>query len=184
MLSKYECIDLFNELSLNEKKVVKFPIVRKISYAISYKTLKTKFNFGIKKNNDVEEMTGIFYIRADLVLSRYENDIVSAAFELDKENLPWFSRAFIKPTCNEHISVVTSEDKIDAYLKSTTEKRVKIANWKEYIDYCDTFFNSTADLSLEYEANCYMIRNKSIDSTKHSEDLYTDLLLYEIVAII
>lgn len=177
LLSQNEYIELFRELSLTEKKNIRFPMVRKISCAISYKTLKTKFNFGIKKNDEVEEMTGVFYISADLIFSRDANDIVSAAFGFDKGNLPWFSRAFIKPTCNEHLSVVTSEDKIDAYLETTTEKRVKIDNWKEYIDYCDDFFNSTADLSLDYEANCYLFKNKSIDSTKHIEALYKDLML-------
>lgn len=146
LLSDNEYIDSFKELSLNDKKDIKFPIVRKIPCVISYKTLKTKFNYGVKKNDELEEMTGIFYIRTEMLFSRHEDDTVSAAFSFDIKNLPWFSRAFINPTYNEKTSVVTSEDKIDAHLETTTEKRVKIDNWNEYINYCDDFFNSTEKL--------------------------------------
>ena len=175
LLSEKEYMVLFKELSLAEKKNIKFPIICKISCAISYKTLKTKFNYGVKKNDELEEMTGVFYIRADLLFSRHEDDTVSAVFSFDIKNLPWFSRAFINPTYNEKISVVTSEDKIDAYLETTTEKRVEIDSWKEYINYCDDFFNSTADLSLGYEANCYLFNKSFIDCTTHIETLYSDL---------
>ena len=171
---EYESELLFLILSEMEKNKKTYPIVKKYSCTFSYKTLATKFNYGIKKD-DIEEMTGIFYIPCNITFSRSRNDTVSAKFGFD-EKAPWFSRAFIEPTCNEHLPVVTSEEKIDAYLKASTEERVKIDNWEKYIDYYDAFFNSIADLSLSYEDDCYLFRNNSINSTIHIQDLYKDLI--------
>ena len=152
LLDEYESELLFSTLSEEEKNKKTYPIVKKFSCALSYKTLATEFNYGIKKD-DIEEMTGIFYIPCDITFSRNRNDTVSVKFGFDQKTLPWFSRAFIEPTCNEHLSIVTSEEKIDAYLKASTEERAKINNWGKYIDYYDVFFNSIANLSLSYEAN-------------------------------
>lgn len=175
LLNSSEFIILFDCLSCNDKKEKEFPLIFNISCVLSYKTLKTMFEYGTK-NDYKEELAGVFYILVDLEFSRDKNDKVSVSFKFDKDNDLRFSRAFIQPTCDVRMPVVTSKDKIDEFLKNTTEKRVKIVKWEDYIDYCNDLFNNTADLSLEYEENCYLFRYNYIDSTMHIEELYKDLL--------
>lgn len=146
---------------------------------ISYKTFKTTFDNQNRLKKDIEELTGVFYIPCILRFNRYKSD-VSIAFSIpeDNNNLPWFSRKFMKPTLFDNIPMVTSVEEADRYLSDSTAIRNKIDTWSDYIQYCKCYFDSVEnkELQIEYEDKCFVFRHSIINSTEGLAKIYEDLL--------
>lgn len=150
-----------------------------IAVIIIPKTIKTNFENTKKLNPNVEELTGILYIPA----------VVSSEGELKiNGKWPWIPREFLEPMIEPQLSLGKIDD-VDEFLSSTTDKREKITNWSEYINYIKEFYKAVikydfdeecikkSDSNIMFENNIYIILDNTINATNSIEQLYDDILI-------
>ncbi len=153
LLNTNEINKLFGKLGNGEKKEQEV----KINCIASYKTLKTVFFEQQRHKKYIPELTGVFYFGFSLKFIRTD-DSVQVKYCFDKDSLPWYAKRFMSPNFYESTPNVATVADVDKYISKTTDQRAKIKSWKEYIEYCDDFFNKTANLTLKYEPKCFIFR--------------------------
>lgn len=162
-----------------------------IAVIIIAKTIKDEFLDGEKLGKNIDELTGIYYIPANL---SYEDDCI---LKLPKNKWPWIPREFLYPMEDEQLCI--GEDKVlDKFLEDTTGTRNEIKNnndWNEYFQYAMSLYSAVTssdflDSLLTYKNNTYNLSNdiyiipdNTINSTFAILGLYDDILLKENISI-
>lgn len=145
------------------------------------KTIKSKFLDSKRVNDNIEELTGIFYIPAIL---NYKGEL-----EINKSDgkWPWIPREFLQPMIESELSLGTVED-IDNFFQSTTDERVKVSNWNSYIEYIKKMYKKVIksefycnhieidDEEIYLEENMYIILDKTVAATFHVKRIYENIL--------
>lgn len=147
-----------------------------INIIIGLKAVAPIFLNGVKLNDNVENITCLFYIPA--ILDKDGN------LKPQKGKLPWIPNDFLFPFIEENLSIGSSK-KYDNFLAKTEAIREEIKTFKEYIDYCKlmyecvtgTKFNEYVVNNIDLTNDIYIFEDKTINSTRHILKLYKSILI-------
>lgn len=177
------CKDIFSEakkFSFDNKKEKKDYT---ISVIICAKTIKTIFEANEKTQNEIEELTGVYYIPAIL------NSKGFLQFDAGKR-LPWFPREYMKPMIEPRLAIGNAEA-VDNFVSNNVDKIEKIKSWSDYVKYFVDLFESVTESKFhqktirnldeqepffELENNMYIFIDNTVNSTFHIMNLYNHLL--------
>lgn len=150
-----------------------------INVIVAAKTVRMDVAAGRVLQQDVEELTGVYYIPAKM------NAIGDLLFDSDR--LPWIPREFLSPMVVPQLSMGLRES-FDHFLQNTTDRRIKIENWKDYIQYCSELYRYVTNSSLwnvsaiingehiDFERNMYIFKDESINTDANIRLLYDNIL--------
>lgn len=160
--------------------------IDEILYVIlAVKVIRTIVEGTQKKDEDTEDLTGIFYVPA--MLNKKTSCLLPA---IEDNKLPWFPREILKPMIEPELAIgdgpiydeVVSDEIYNIY---TIEK------WSEYIEYCKNIYEKTTNCEFDkdvvynmngdkqaipLENNVYIFADKTINPTYCIKNLYTDIL--------
>jgi hypothetical protein len=181
---KYCCFS-FDELingKINEQIFKEFLSLEKyqnnkesISVIIVAKTIRTIYDVQVKKNSNIEDLTGIYfipaYLKSDGTLNYSEN------------KLPWIPREYLAPMIEPLISLGTYKD-FDQYMSNSIGRIYKIKTWKDYISFAADLYEYVTkekfdEIKLdetELEGNIYILKDETVNATKSLLELYDSLL--------
>ncbi len=179
------CMDIFKEANKNsfeeENGVNKKSFVNVI---ICAKTIKTIFEANEKTQNEIDELTGIYYIPAIL------SEEGSLLFDEGEKKLPWFPREYLAPMVEPKLAIGKA-DAVDNFMSNNVAQIRKIKKWDDYVKFFKQLFEAVADSpfghnkvrnmdekesSFELENNMFIFLDKTINSTFHIMNLYNHLL--------
>lgn len=147
------------------------------------KTVKTIFEDNEKVQDEIEELTGLYYIPA--VLDSRGN----LKFDDGDKKLPWFPREYLMPMIEPKLAVGTA-DEVDGFMSSHVDRVEKIKSWLDYAEFYTDFYeavtaskfdeNTVGNLDeqeapFELEDNIYIFVDKTVYSTFHILKLYNHL---------
>ncbi|SEG75626.1 ATP-binding protein [Paenibacillus sp. UNC499MF] len=154
---------------------------------ICAKAAKTDYEAFVKTQDEVEELTGLFFIPA--VLDRKG----TLTYDSSDKKLPWFPREYLQPMVEPKLSVGLAED-VDQFISGHVDQIEQMKTWDEYADFFRTFFESVTkadferneipsaeagDSPIELERNVYLFIDNTVHSTFHIMNLYNHLLKAE-----
>ncbi len=153
-----------------------------VNVIICAKTIKTIFNANKKVQDEIEELTGVFYIPAIL------NTKGILLFDDGDKKLPWFPREFLTPMLEPKLAVGDSEA-VDSFISNQVDKIENIKSWYDYAEFFKELYESVAESafednsirnmdakdSFELENNVYVFLDKTVYSTFHIINLYNHL---------
>lgn len=157
--------------------------ITNINVIICAKTIKTIYSADAKVQDEVEELTGIFYIPAILNTKGF------ITYDREGHKLPWFPREFMEPMI-EPLLAVGNADSVDKFISEHVDMVEKIESWSDYVAFYNKFYETVSeskfDQSLlkygasesaqELENNVYLFIDNTINSTFHILELYNQLL--------
>lgn len=117
------------------------------SVMIALKTLATEFQDGEKTEDNIEEMTSIFFLPA----------YVSRDGELrmpEEGKIPWIPREYLSPM-EDPLIAVGDVEKYDEFLECTTNERYQLNSWQDYVTYALELYEFVTE--TPFKNNC--IRN-------------------------
>lgn len=147
---------------------------------IALKTVVTEFEDGEKTENNIEEMTSIFFL--PVIINRD-----GLMLWPDEGRMPWVPREYLKPMEDPQIAVGDS-DKYDEYLKITTDKRNQIDSWDKYLEYAVNMYEyitdakfknqyiSYEDKEIKLDGKYYLFLDTTVNASFHIMQLYNELL--------
>lgn len=147
---------------------------------IALKTVVTEFEDGEKTENNIEEMTSIFFL--PVIINR--DGLMLCP---DEGRMPWVPREYLKPMEDPQIAVGDS-DKYDEYLKITTDKRNQIDSWDKYLEYAVNMYEyitdakfknqyiSYEDKEIKLDGKYYLFLDTTVNASFHIMQLYNELL--------
>lgn len=176
------CNDFFALLNKSNKGNEKE--ITSTSVMICAKTLKTLVSATGKQLDNIEELTGLFFIPAKLTNKG------TFSFDDGSKKLPWFPREYLQPMVEPELSVGSAKD-VDEFISSNVGQAWQIKEWSEYISFIENFYDfvthskftensirsilmNTNDMLLEDQM--YMFQDNAINATYHVIKLYDSLL--------
>ena len=178
------CKSIFAEAKKNtfddENEAKKKPFVNVI---ICAKTIKTIFVANEKVQDEIDELTGIYYIPAIL------NEEGSLLFDEGEKKLPWFPREYLMPMVEPKLAIGNT-DVVDSFMSSHVDRIEKIKSWSDYTEFFKGLYEAVAESSFEQniirnmdekelffelENNVYLFLDKTVYSTFHIMNLYNHL---------
>ncbi|ABR46459.1 putative DNA helicase [Alkaliphilus metalliredigens QYMF] len=165
-----------NENESNEKSFIKV--------IICAKAIKTIFEANEKTQDEIDELTGIFYIPVIL-----DQQGMLSYNQIDKK-IPWFPREYLHPMVEPKLAIGNAET-VDDYISNHVDQIEKIKSWSDYTAFFKTFYESIAESkfeektirnmedqasALELENNMYVFIDKTVHSTFHIMRLYNHLM--------
>lgn len=148
---------------------------KKVDVIIVAKTIKTIFATQEKLNNNIEDLTGIFFIPAVL-----NSD---GTFGPPVGKFPWIPREFLHPIIEENLAIGHLKD-FDDYISNHHQKFKNNPSWDVYYNLSremyetitatkitDTYVND-----IELENKVYLLKDDSIIATRNILKLYDYLL--------
>lgn len=147
----------------------------KIEVVIVPKTIKTLFERQERVNNNIEELTGIFFIPA--MLDR------SGKLFPPEVKTPWIPREYLFPLIDESLAV-GSLDIFDDYMSAHYHEFKKCPDWESYFELCKGLYeqitgNKITDpiaSGIELEDKIYLFKDDTIIATRNTLALYDDLI--------
>ncbi len=147
----------------------------KIEVVIVPKTIKTLFERQERVNNNIEELTGIFFIPA--MLDR------SGKLFPPEVKTPWIPREYLFPLIDESLAV-GSLDIFDDYMSAHYHEFKKFPDWESYFELCKGLYeqitgNKITDpiaSGIELEDKIYLFKDDTIIATRNTLALYDDLI--------
>ncbi len=183
-INQVACKSIFSEAKKsnfdNEKEAKEKSHVNVI---ICAKAIKTIFEANEKVQNEIEELTGIYYIPA--ILSEHGQLL----FDEVEKKLPWFPREYLMPMVEPKLAIGNTED-VDDFMSNHVDQVEKIKSWSEYVTFFKRLYEVVAESpfeentirnvdagepSFELENNLYIFVDKFVYSTFHIMNLYNHL---------
>ncbi|KJR44151.1 putative superfamily I DNA helicase [Desulfosporosinus sp. I2] len=179
------CKDIFTDINKsifddeNESKKKSL-----INVIICAKTIKTIFDANEKIQDEIEELTGVFYIPAILNIEGM------LSFDVGDQKLPWFPREFLQPMVEPKLAIGDA-DAVDNFMSNHVDQIEKIKSWSDYATFFKELYESVAESEFEkntirnmdskepffeLENNVYVFIDKTVYSTYHIMNLYNQLL--------
>ncbi|ASJ52490.1 DNA helicase [Brevibacillus formosus] len=155
-----------------------------INVLISAKTVKTVFEAYVKIQEEIEELTGLFFIPA--ILHRDGK----LRYDSSDKKLPWFPREYLQPMVEPKLSVGYA-DEVDQFISNHVDRIEQLKTWSDYVEFFKAFYESITgakfeqneipnrggdDLPIELESNVYLFVDNTVNSTYHVMNLYNHLL--------
>lgn len=179
------CKEIIAEAKKNtfydENGAKKKPLVNVI---ICAKTMKTIFEANEKIQDEIDELTGIFYIPAIL------NEQGQLLLDEGDKKLPWFPREYLMPMVEPKLAI-GDVDAVDSFMSNHVDQIEKIKSWSDYAVFFKDLYEAVAESSFEQntirnmdekesffelESNVYLFLDKTVYSTFHIMNLYNHLL--------
>ena len=184
-ISPVACKSIFTEAKKNtfddENETKKKHLVNVI---ICVKTIKTIFEANEKVQDEIDELTGIYYIPAIL------NEEGLLLFDEGEKKLPWFPREYLMPVVEPKLAIGNA-DAVDSFMSNHVDRIEKIKSWADYAELFKGLYEDVAETPFEQniirnmdakeplfelENNVYLFLDKTIYSTFHIMNLYNHLL--------
>ncbi|MBG9943669.1 AAA domain-containing protein [Brevibacillus formosus] len=154
-----------------------------INVLICAKTVKTVFEAYVKIQEEIEELTGLFFIPA--ILHRDGK----LRYDSSDKKLPWFPREYLQPMVEPKLSVGYA-DEVDQFISNHVDRIEQLKTWSDYVEFFKAFYESITgakfeqneipnrgdDLPIELESNVYLFVDNTVNSTYHVMNLYNHLL--------
>lgn len=155
-----------------------------IHVIICAKTIKTIFEANKKIQDEIEELTGVFYIPAILDTQG------RLVFDENEKKLPWFPREYLQPMVEPKLAIGDAES-VDNFMSNNVDQIQKIKSWSDYVTFFKEFYESVAESEFtqntirnmdakepffELENNIYIFIDKTVYSTYHILNLYNHLI--------
>lgn len=172
-----------NNFANNKEKEKLF----QISVIICAKTIKTIYKANEKAKNDIEELTGVYYIPAHL---KFDGSLL---FDSAEKKIPWFPREYLQPMVEPNLAVGIV-DSVDDFISSHVDQVELIKNWTDYYHYFSEFYENVThspfnedfinnmdkqEPIFRLEKSSYIFIDKKINSTRQIINLYNELLIDE-----
>ncbi|AWB46067.1 DNA helicase [Paenibacillus sp. CAA11] len=156
----------------------------KLNVVISAKTVKTNYKDFVKTQDEVDELTGVYFIPAILYKSG------KLAFDDENNKLPWFPREYLQPMVEPKLSI-GYVDEVDQFISSHVDQKEQIKTWSDYAAYLRDFYESVTkvgfednalpnmedgDSPVELEQKVYLVLDPTVNTTRQIMDLYNELL--------
>lgn len=151
---------------------------------ICAKTIKILYESSEKIQNEIRELTGIYYIPAIL------DNRGQLRFDEAEKKLPWFPREYLQPMV-EPVLAIGNAGAVDHFLGNHTDQIERIRSWSDYVAFFKKFYEAIAEspfeqntirnlekaeLPFELESNMYLFLDQTVHSTAHIMHLYNHLL--------
>ncbi|ADL50605.1 AAA domain-containing protein [Clostridium cellulovorans] len=161
------------------KDLTKEPKIKKekesISVIIVTKTIKTIFESQERKNNNIEDLTGVYYVPA--ILNK------DGTLQYDEGKLPWIPREFLQPMIEPKVSMGHYKD-YDNYISESIGRIHKIKKWQDYVEFVKDLyeyvtsskFDESRLLEVELEKNIYIIKDNTVNATGSILNLYDNII--------
>lgn len=119
-----------------------------VNVIICAKTIKTLFEANEKLQDEIDELTGVYYIPAIL------NAEGTLLFDEGDKKLPWFPREYLRPMVEPKLAIGDAEV-VDNFMSNHVDRIEKIKSWSDYA----TFFKELYEVVTESEFEQNTIRN-------------------------
>jgi len=119
-----------------------------VNVIICTKTIKTIFEDNEKVQDEIEELTGVYYIPAIL------NSEGLLIFNEGDKKLPWFPREYLVPMVEPKLAIGDAEA-VDNFMSNHVDRVEKIKSWSDYAD----FFTELYEFVTESKFDQNIIRN-------------------------
>lgn len=154
-----------------------------VNVIICAKTIKTLFEENKKIQDEIDELTGIYYIPALL------NKDGFLLFGEGEKKLPWFPREYLYPMIEPQLAIGNAEV-VDTFISNHIDRVEKIKSWSDYVQFFKELYETVtespfeqkiirnmdeAESFLELENNMYLFLDKTVSSTFHIMNLYNHL---------
>lgn len=137
------CKNIFAEANKNtfddENETKKKSLVNVI---ICAKTIKTIFEANEKVQDEIEKLTGVYYIPA--ILST-EGILL---FDEGDKKLPWFPREYLRPMLEPKLAIGDSEA-VDNFMSNHVDQIEKIKSWSDYAVFFKKLYESVTESAFE-----------------------------------
>lgn len=148
----------------------------KKSVVIALKTVLTEYEDGGKVNNDLEDLTSVFFLPAYL--------LQSGVLCVPDNKEPWIPREFLSPMI-ESLFVIGHASELDDFLERTTERRVQIETWESYLLYTIELYENVTKIkfsedpfekyNIKFDDKFYVFEYQKIDSVLNLLKAYNAL---------
>ncbi|MGM0711931.1 AAA domain-containing protein [Brevibacillus parabrevis] len=155
-----------------------------LNILICMKTVKSVYEAYERTQDEIEELTGIYFIPAIL----YKGG--KLAYNSGDKKIPWFPREFLQPMVEAKLSV-GHVDVADRFISNHVDRMQQIQTWGDYVTFFKAFYEfvtkakfdknelpsqEEGDTPLELENNVYLFIDNTVNSTFHIMNLYNHLL--------
>ncbi|OEF96562.1 AAA domain-containing protein [Desulfuribacillus alkaliarsenatis] len=179
------CATIFQDINKKEEaNGKKVPNEKShLNIILCAKTIKTIFEANEKAKDEIEELTGIYFIPAIL------NHDGKLSCNVSDKKLPWFPREYLEPMIEPKLAIGKAES-VDSFMSNHVAEISKINSWKSYIVFTKKLYEfvaesafennevrslDTQESNLELDKNVYIFIDKSINSTYHIMKLYNHI---------
>lgn len=148
----------------------------KKSVVIALKTVLTEYEDGGKVNNDLEDLTSVFFLPAYL--------LQSGELCVPDNKEPWIPREFLIPMI-ESLFVIGYASEFDAFLEQTSDQRAQIETWESYLSYTIELYENVTKIkfsedpfekySIKFDDKFYIFEYQKIDSVSNLLKAYNKL---------
>lgn len=147
------------------------------------KTIKTIFTDNTKVQDEIEELTGVFYVPAILKSNG------KLEFDDGDKKLAWFPREYLQPMVEPKLAIGDAAV-LDAFMSNHVDRIEKIEDWSGYVAFFQELYEAVTESkfeqpsirnldakepAFELENNVYMFLDKTVNSTYHIMKLYNHL---------
>lgn len=153
-----------------------------VNVIICAKTVKTVYEANEEVQDEIDKLTGIYYIPAILNLEG------KLSFDDGDEKLPWFPREYLAPMLEPKLAIGKSEA-VDRFMSNHVDRVEKIQSWPDYAAFFIELYESVTEsdynqniirnldtkASLDLENNAYIFLDKTVYATFHIMNLYNHL---------
>ncbi|EST54688.1 DNA helicase [Brevibacillus panacihumi W25] len=155
-----------------------------LSVLICMKTVKTIFEAYEKTQDEIDELTGIYFIPAIL----YRDG--KLAYNSSDKKVPWFPREYLQPMVEPKLSVGHVDD-VDRFISNHVDRMEQMKTWGDYVTYFKEFYEHVTkakfeqheipsqedeDSPIELENHAYLFIDQTVNSSFHIMNLYNHLL--------
>ncbi len=173
------------EFQKSEEKDDEQNIDENLFVILAAKVIRIEVEGSQKKEEDMEDLTGIFFIPA--MLNKRTSSLLPA---IEVNKLPWFPRELLKPMIEPELAIGDSE-KYDRIVSDEIYNIYKIVSWQDYLSYCKNIYEMTTGCPFDVdeinnlnnkhekialEKNVYIFLDKTINPTQHIKKLYNSII--------
>lgn len=163
----------------NQKNDTKRPSQAKsISVLVALKVIKTEVVDFQNIKNDVDELTSIMYLPANL----HENGILY----VPDDKFPWIPREFMQPMLEAELSIGHT-DEYDFFLSNSIDKKNQITCWQDYFDYAVAMYETVTKTPFNQQTlnnsvhspldgKMYIFLDNTVNASFHIKKLYDDII--------
>ncbi|WYQ42313.1 AAA domain-containing protein [Bacillus sp. FSL W7-1321] len=150
-------------------------VSEKLDVIVVAKTIKTNFDGQQRVDTNIEDMSGILYIPAVLT--------ASGILLPPEGKYPWIPREHLHPIIDEELAIGYVND-FDEFMSNHYQRLENDLTWKSYFEFAKDMYETvtengiTSNLvkEIELETNVYIIKDGSVNATRHILKLYDHLL--------
>lgn len=177
------CEKVFVEANKDSNDEGYKPKKTSINVIACIKTVKTIYEASAKIQDDIDELTGLFFVPAKL------NDKGYLSFDSDNKKLPWFPREYLQPMIEPKLAIGSASD-VDSYISDHVDQVQLIKTWDDYLSFVIEFYekitsskfedssitNEEEHTQIELEKNMYLFIDSTVNATFNIMRLYNHIL--------